>query len=420
MAIDADKPGKTPPSPHRKAVIFVAGVSLMNAVASMIVVPVLPKLVQSFTGDTASAARQVGLFATSFALVQFLASPVLGSLSDRFGRRMVILTSAFGQAFNFMLMALAPSLAWLFFARVISGFTAGNAPAINAYIADVIPKEERASHFGWVSAANSAGFLLGPALGGLLGEVSPRLPFWVSAGLCLVNCLYGFFVLPESLHRDRRSPFSFARSHPGAAFRFIASRPDLRTLVVVLMMLMVAQQCLPNTIVLYTGYRFAWSSAEVGAYLTAVGLGNILVQAFVLKRVVRRFGERTAVIIGFSSATIAFLIYATAPAAVFFVIGAPFFAFTGLITPAMQAQLTRRVEKDEQGRLQGSIAALTSLLGLFTPLVYTEVFAFAIGPGKSLLPPGAHMYLAASFLMAGALMAWRFLAKPADLALADG
>jgi DHA1 family tetracycline resistance protein-like MFS transporter len=399
-------------SPHKKAIVFVSGVSLMNAVAMMIVVPVLPKLVQSFTGDTASAARYVGVFATSFALVQFIASPILGSLSDRFGRRLVILASAFGQGVNFVLMALAPSLAWLFLARVVSGVTSGSAPAINAYIADVIPHDERAAHFGWISAANSAGFLMGPALGGILGSISPRLPFWVAAGLCLVNGLYGLLVLPESLKRDRRAPFSFARANPAAAFRFIGSRPQVRILTAVLMMLMLAQQCLPNTVVLYTDYRFGWSSAQVGAYLTAVGLGNILVQAFVLRRLVQRYGERAAVIAGFTSVTVAFLIYATAPIAPIFVLGAPFFAFTGLITPSMQAQLTRRVEKDEQGRLQGAIASITSLLGLFTPLLYTEVFAFAIGPGQSVLPAGSHMYLAAGFLAGGALMALRFMTGP--------
>jgi DHA1 family tetracycline resistance protein-like MFS transporter len=189
-----------------KGIAFVVGVSLMNAVSMMIVIPVLPRLIQSFTGSTAGAAHYVGLFATVFALVQFVVSPFIGSLSDRYGRRAIILASASGQSVNFAVMALASNLGSLFFARIVAGISAGSLPAVNAYIADVVPAHHRAASYGWVSAANSAGFLLGPALGGLLGEISPRLPFWVAASLCLVNVLYGGVVLRESLAVHRRKP----------------------------------------------------------------------------------------------------------------------------------------------------------------------------------------------------------------------
>jgi len=395
------------PGPH--AIAFVVGVSLMNAVSMMIIIPVLPRLVESFTGSTASAAHYVGLFATVFALAQFICSPILGSLSDRYGRRTVILGSAFGQCINFALLALAPNLMWLLAARIVSGITSGSLPAVNAYIADVAPPEKRAASYGWVSAANSAGFLLGPALGGVLGEINPRLPFWAAAALAFINVLYGAIVLKESLHRERRSPLSLGRSNPVAALTFIGARRDVASLTLVFMMLLLAQQCMPNTIVLYTDYRFGWSSGQIGAYLTAVGVANILVQAFVLKPFVARFGERAAVICGFVCYTIAFLIYASAPVGHIFVLAAPFFALGGLVTPSVQAQVTTKVATQEQGRLQGALAALTSFCGLFTPLLYTEVFGFAIGGGRTVLPPGTHIYLAAAFLALGAVLAGRYL-----------
>jgi DHA1 family tetracycline resistance protein-like MFS transporter len=394
---------------HTRSIIFVVGVTLMNAVAMMIVIPVLPKLVRNFTGETASAAHYVGLFAAVFALLQFIASPFLGSLSDRYGRRAVILISALGQGANFVLLALAPSLAWLLVARIISGITAGSLPAVNAYIADVVPAGRRAASYGWVSAATSTGFLLGPALGGVLGEINPRLPFWVSAGLCFLNVLYGALVMPESLKKESRAPLTLARANPAFALRFLSGRPAIASLAPVLLMLMIAQQCLPNTIVLYTDYRFGWSSGQIGAYLTVVGLANILVQSLVVRGFVSRFGEPTAVIVGFTCYTIAFLIYATAPSGAAFVAGAPFFALGGLVTPSVQAQMSRKVASDEQGRLQGALAAASGLCGLFTPIMYTQVFAFAIDRGRGVLPPGTHMYLAASFLALGAGLAGRYL-----------
>jgi MFS transporter, DHA1 family, tetracycline resistance protein len=389
--------------------IFVVGVSLMNAVSMMIVVPVLPRLVESFTGSTASAAHYVGLFATAFAVAQFIVSPILGSLSDRYGRRSVILVSACGQSINFAMMALAPSLAWLLVARIISGVTSGSQAAVSAYIADVTPAHRRAASYGWVSAANSAGFLLGPALGGLLGEIGPRLPFWTAAGLCLLNVAYGWLVLRESLPHERRKPFSFRRANPAAALYFLAGRAQVASLTLVFLMLILAQQCMPNTIVLYTDYRFGWTSGQIGAYLTVVGVSNMLVQAFVLKPFVARYRERAAVMCGFVCYTIAFVIYASARSDHVFVLAAPFFALGGLVMPSVQAQITHQVSNEEQGRLQGALATVTSLCGLFTPILYTQIFAFAIGPGRGTLPPGAHIYLAAAFLGAGAVLAGRYL-----------
>jgi DHA1 family tetracycline resistance protein-like MFS transporter len=399
--------------PWKRALALVTVISLLNAMATMTVLPVLPNLVKSFTGgDTARAAQLVGAFTAVFALAQFFAAPVLGSLSDAYGRRAVILISALGLAADYMFMALAPSVGWLFVGRIIAGITSASAGAVNAYIADSIPPQERAGAFGWTGAAMSSGFLLGPALGGVLGAVGLRVPFWVSAGLCLAAALYGLFVLPESLPASRRTPFRFRTASPWGALSFLRERPKITGLVAVLWMMTVAAQCLPPTIVLYTEQRYGWPINLAGLYLTYAGVGHLVVQSLVVKRFVAGFGERTAAITGFASTTIGFLIYATSPVGWAFFLGMPFYAMAGLVGPAVQSRLTRLVARTEQGRLQGTNASLASLAQMFAPLMFTQTFALAIRPHSG-LPPGLHIYLAAAILAAGALLAARAMRAPA-------
>ena len=399
---------RAPTRTWKRALGLITVISLLNAMATMTVLPVLPNLVKSFTGgDTSHAAQYVGWFTATFAGVQFFAAPVLGSLSDAYGRRTVILISALGLAADYMFMALAPSIGWLFVGRMIAGVTSASAGAVNAYIADSIPPEERAGAFGWTGAAMSSGFLLGPALGGMLGAIGLRLPFWVSAALCLAAALYGLFVLPESLPKDRRSPFRFKTANPWGAFRFLAERPQIIGLVAVLWMMTVAAQCLPPTIVLYTEARYGWPINLAGYYLTYAGIGHLVVQSLVVRRFVARFGERTAAITGFLSTTVGFLIYASSPIGWLFFLGMPFYAMAGLVGPAVQSRLSRLVDRTEQGRLQGANASLGSLAQILGPLMFTQLFALASGPGKGTLPPGLHIYVAAAILAAGALLAAR-------------
>jgi DHA1 family tetracycline resistance protein-like MFS transporter len=394
--------------PWRQALALITVVSLLNSMASMIVTPVLPNLVKSFAGDTSHAQPYVSGFVAVFAMVQFLAAPVLGALSDAYGRRTVILISALGLACDYMFMALAPSIGWLFVGRMIAGVTSASAAAVNAYVADSIPPEERAGAFGWTGAAFASGFLLGPSIGGFLGAISLRLPFWVSAGLCLAAVAYGAFVLPESLPKERRTPFRFKTANPWGALRFVIDRPRIAPLVAVLWMITVAAQCLPSTVVLYTGWRYHWSIREVGVFLTAAGLGHLTVQSLLVRRFVTRFGERATAIAGFALSALGFLIYATSPVGWAFVFGVPLYAMAGLVTPAVQSQLTRLVAPTEQGRLQGTNASLTSLAQIFGPLVFGLLFAFASSPaGRGSVPPGLHIYLAAAVLAAGAWLAAR-------------
>ncbi len=391
----------------RRAVAFITVISLLNSIAAMIIIPVLPGLVKSFTHDTSHAAQYVGVFAVAFALIQFVASPVLGALSDAHGRRTVILISAFGMAADYLFMALAPSVGWLFVGRMIAGLTAASGPAINAYIADTVAPEDRAGIFGWTGAAMSVGFLVGPSVGGLLGVINPRLPFWASAGLGLTVALYGLLILPESLPKERRTPFSFKRANPWGSLTFLVERPDVLGLVAVLMMMMIAAQCLPNTLVLYANHRYGWSSGTVGLYLTYAGVGHLVVQSLVVRRFVGRFGERAAAATGYLATAIGFVIYATAPTGVLFPIGMPFYALAGLVGPAVQSQMTRMVGPTEQGRLQGAVAGLSSLAGMAAVLVFTQTFAFAVRPENAGLPPGLHLYVGAAVLAIGAILALR-------------
>src|SRR5215468_4714514 len=287
-------------SPARgAAVAFIFVTILLDTLALGIIIPILPKLIESFVAnDTASAARIFGLFGTAWALMQFFFSPVLGSLSDRFGRRPVVLLSNFGLAADYVLMALAPSLAWLFVGRVISGITSASVSTAFAYIADTTAPDKRAAYFGKIGVAFGAGFILGPALGGLLGDFSPRLPFWAAAALSLANGLYGLFILPESLPKERRAAFRWKSANPIGMLPFLRSSPILAGLQLANFFSQLAHVVLPSTSVLYLSYRYGWDVRTVGLTLAIVGVCSMVVQGLAVGPIVRRFGERRALLLG--------------------------------------------------------------------------------------------------------------------------
>src|SRR4030081_2662027 len=289
---------RVPPA-RRGAVIFIFVTILLDTLALGVIIPVLPKLVESFVdNDTASAARIFGLFGTACALMQFFFSPILGGLSDRFGRRPVVLLSNFGLALDYVLMALAPSLAWLFVGRVISGITSASISTSFAYIADVTPAEKRAAVFGKIGAAFGAGFILGPAIGGLLGGMDPRLPFWVAAGLSFANTLYGFLILPESLPSDRRSPFRWKSANPLGSLHLLRSDRVLAGLSLANFFGQVAHVVLPSPFVLYATYRYGWDAATVGLTLALVGICAMVVQGAGIGPIVGRLREGPALAAG--------------------------------------------------------------------------------------------------------------------------
>src|SRR6476620_9556174 len=267
------------PPVRRGVAAFIFVTILLDMFALGLILPILPKLVDSFVdNDTATAARIFGLFGTAWAVMQFIFSPILGALSDRFGRRPVVLLSNFGLALDYVLMALAPSLTWLFIGRVISGITSASVSTAFAYIADVTPPEKRAAVFGKVGVAFGAGFILGPALGGLLGSIDPRLPFWVAAGLSFANALYGFVVLPESLPPERRAPFRWKSANPLGALHLLRANRVLTGLSVVNFIAQLAHVVLPSIFVLYATYRYGWDTTTVGLTLALVGICSMVAQ----------------------------------------------------------------------------------------------------------------------------------------------
>ena len=387
-------------APRRGAVAFIFVTILLDMFALGLILPILPKLVESFVdNDTANAARIFGLFGTAWAVMQFLFSPILGGLSDRFGRRPVVLLSNFGLALDYVLMALAPSLTWLFVGRVISGITSASVSTAFAYIADLTPPEQRAAVFGKIGVAFGAGFILGPAVGGLLGGMDPRLPFWVAAGLSFANTLYGLLILPESLPPDRRSPFHWRSANPLGALHLLRSDRVLTGLSAVNFLAQLAHVVLPSTFVLYATYRYGWDTTTVGLTLAMVGICSIAVQGAAIGPMVRRFGERRALLLGLGCGAVGFLIYGAAPTGPLFWLGIPVMALWGVAGAATQALTTQLVAPDQQGQLQGAITSVQSVSQLVGPFLFTLTFAYFISPQAPLKLPGAPFLLASAVLL---------------------
>jgi DHA1 family tetracycline resistance protein-like MFS transporter len=398
-----DAKGEPPAAGRKAAVGFIFITALIDIIAIGVIIPVLPQLVKSFTGGAGSAAQIFGVFGAVFALVQFFCSPIQGALSDRFGRRPILLVSIFGLGADYVLMALAPNLAWLFVGRLISGATAASFSTANAYIADITPPDKRAAAFGLLGTAFGIGFIAGPLLGGVLGQFNPRWPFWGAAVLALVNGLYGLFVLPESLPKDRRAPFSLRNANPLGSLRLYRTHPQLPRLAGVLFLFYLGHQVLQSTFVLYMGHRYGWGALMVSLALAATGVGSIVVQALVVKPFVARFGERGALYSGLTAGALGLGWYATAPTGGLYWIGVPIFALAGLIGPGLQGLMTRRVSLTEQGRLQGANSGLMAAAGLLGPLFFTEVFAWSIRGGRDL--SGLAVYVAAAIFVAGLFLA---------------
>jgi DHA1 family tetracycline resistance protein-like MFS transporter len=399
------------PQVRGAAVAFIFVTILLDMFALGLIMPILPKLVESFVdNDTASAARIFGLFGTAWALMQLLFSPILGGLSDRFGRRPVVLLSNFGLALDYVLMALAPSLIWLFVGRVISGITSASVSTAFAYIADMTPPERRAAVFGKVGVAFGAGFILGPAIGGLLGGIDPRLPFWAAAALSFANTLYGLLILPESLPHDRRSPFRWKSANPLGALHLLRSDRVLAGLSVVNFFAQLAHVVLPSTFVLYATYRYGWDATTVGLTLAMVGICAMAVQGAAIGPIVRRFGERRALLFGLGCGAAGFLIFGAAPSGPLFWLGIPVMALWGVSGAALQALTTQLVAPEQQGRLQGATASVQSVSQLLGPFLFTLIFAYFIGGQAPVKLPGAPFLLASAVLVLALVIAVRTLA----------
>jgi len=393
------------------AFIFIFITVLLDMLALGIVVPVLPKLVLDFlAGDAAHAAEVYGVFGTAWASMQFLFSPLHGALSDRFGRRPLILLSNFGLGIDYIVMAFSPNLWWLFAGRVVSGVCAASIATSYAYVADVTAPELRAARFGMLGVAFGAGFVLGPALGGLAGNLDPRLPFWIAAGLSLLNALYGVLVLPESLPAERRAPFAWRRANPLGALGLLRSKPQLLGLAGVSFLNALAHASLPSIGVLYMMTRYGWDERAVGFTLAAVGVCSMLVQGGLIGPVVGRFGERLALLVGLVFGMAGFATFGLAGTGSQYLFGIPLLALWGFAGASVLGLMSRRVDPTEQGRLQGANASIMGVADLIGPSLFAQTLAISIAGrdgGQLWHLPGAAFLLAALLLLAAlAVAAW--------------
>jgi len=399
---------------RQAALGFIFVTATMDVLSLGVMIPVLPNLVKMLGGgDTAVAADWNVLFATVWGVMQFFCSPILGLMSDRFGRRPVILTSIFGLGVDFLFMAFAPSLWWLFVGRIFNGMTAASFSTASAYVADVTTPENRAKGFGLMGAAFGVGFTFGPALGGMLWDYDHRAPFLVCAALALCNWLYGFFVLPESLAPERRQPrFDWKKANPVGSLQLLRRHPGLLCLAGVGFLFQLAHNVLPSVFVLYMGFRYGWSPKIVGLTLMASGVSGIIVQAAIVGRVVKAVGERGALLIGLFSGFAGFMIYALAPTGFLYLCGLPFFALTGLIQPGLQGLMTRRVLPNEQGQLQGANSAMMGIASIIGPPLFLLPFAFAIRHDATLHLPGLPVLIAAALMLSATILGYA-KARPA-------
>lgn len=407
------------PGARAPAVGFVL-VTLTLAIMGMgLLIPVLPKLVVELRGgDFSDGAHAYGWLVSSYALMQFIGSPILGALSDRFGRRRIILIATAGSAIDYVIMALAPTLGWLFLARIVAGFTGGVMATANAYIVDVTPPERRAAAFGMLGGAFAVGFILGPALGGFLGGIDLRLPFWVAAACSAANWLFGWFVLPESLPADRRRAFAWSRANPVGSLLALRRFPAVLRLAEAYFLMNCTHMMLFSTWALYTAYRYQWTPEWVGLSLMASGVLSGLVQATLVRKAVPALGATRAVVFGLALSTCAQVGYglATEGWMIFAVMAVG--SLAGIAGPALQSYITQHVPPDEQGAVQGIYAGLASLAGIPAPFVATWLFGWGIDPARATPLPGISFFAGAAVMVAALFLAVRTFRGEASRALA--
>ena len=398
---------------HKPALRFIFVTLFLDILGIGLIIPILPKLIEQLSGGNVSAASHTyGWLASLYSLMQFLCAPVLGGLSDRFGRRAVILSSLFGSWLDYLLLAFAPSLPWFFLGRIIAGVTGANMTAANAYIADVSPPEKRAANFGLVAAAFGLGFIAGPALGGWIGDqFGLRAPFLVTAGLTLLNWFYGMFVLPESLPRENRRAFEWKRANPVGSLVALKRHPEVLGLTETYFLMSLAHQVFPSTWVLYTSYRYGWTPKQVGLSLAAVGVMAAIVQGGLVRKIIPRLGERRSIIIGLMNAAVFFAAYgfATEGWMVYVLIGIG--SFGGIAMPALQGLVSRGVPLNEQGAVQGALSSLASLAGILGPVLATGLFGYFISERAPAHVPGAAFFCGSMLMVIALVLAMRSFRK---------
>jgi DHA1 family tetracycline resistance protein-like MFS transporter len=407
--------------PRTASVTFILVTLLLDTLGIGLIIPVMPRLIASFTGGTLSASSTYyGALISLYAAMQFIFAPIVGGLSDRFGRRVVILTSLAGAACNYLLLGLlrpthvlffVQPIFWLFVGRIVAGITGASFSAATAYITDVTPPEKRAQSFGLIGAAFGLGFILGPALGGLVGEADLQRPFLVAAAMNLLNFVYGIFVLPESLSVENRRKFSFARANPFSSLVNLGRHPIIFGLTGTLVCSLLAQQVLQAMWSVYTDHRFNWSPKDIGLSLGAVGVTSIIVQGGLIRAIVPRLGERRALLLGIAMSALGYVGFALASQGwMMYAILLPF-SLGGVAGPATQSLISREVAASEQGELQGSLTSLQSVAAIIMPSVATWLFRYFTAGGGVPNVPGAPFFAAAGLHVIGFFLAVRLFAS---------
>jgi MFS transporter, DHA1 family, tetracycline resistance protein len=381
---------------------FVFVTVALDMLSIGLIVPVLPNLVNEMTGgDISEASKYVGIFSTMWAVMQFIFMPILGTLSDQIGRKPIFLVSNFGQAIAHVLTAIAPGFVLLAVSRLLLGAFSAITSTANAYIADTVAPDQRAQKFGMLGAAFGLGFILGPAMGGYLGKIDLHLPFWVAAGMTALNGLYGLIFLEESLAVKDRSPFNWAKANPIGSVGFLIENPKITLLAAIKGLSDFSFVVYPATFVLYGLYRYGWQSDVSGMTLGLVGVFSMIMQVFIVGRVIKALGEVRTMILGFLCGGIGFALYGLAPTAIWFWLAMPIASLVGFLNPAIMGLMTREIGPHEQGRLQGAIGAVQAATSIIGPVAFTSLFAWSVAPERVVKLPGAAFMVAAFCTLLG-------------------
>lgn len=396
----------------KKALSFIFLTVLIDVTGLGIIIPVLPELIQLLSGKSlAEAGSLAGWMASSFSLTLFLCAPIMGGLSDQFGRRPVLLLSLFGFGLDYLLQAFAPTIGWLFLGRIFAGALGSSFTTAAAYIADVSTAEKKAQNFGLIGAAFGLGFIVGPALGGLLGDYGIRIPFYGAAVLAFMNLLFGFFVLPESLQMSNRRPFSWKRANPLGTLQVLFKYPVLKSFILSLFLVYVAHYSLQSTWSFYTIEKFDWDSKMIGLSLTVVGLMAAIVQGGLTRILIPKWGNKKSILFGLTIGMVGYMAYAFAGSGwMMFVITIPF-ALSGIAGPSIQGLISNQVPANAQGELQGGLTGLMSITAIIGPLLMTKLFSDFSNRSNVIYFPGASFFMASVLVFAGIILILKPLSK---------
>jgi DHA1 family tetracycline resistance protein-like MFS transporter len=392
------------------ALLFIFITLLIDVIGLGIIIPVLPTLLKEITGEGIdAAANYTGWLMMAFSLMQFIFSPILGSLSDKYGRRPILLLSLFGFGLDYILLAYAPNLTWLFIGRIIAGIMGASFTTASAYIADISTPEKRAQNFGLIGAAFGLGFIIGPVIGGLLGSFGPRIPFFAAAILTLINFLYGYFILPESLPKENRREFDWKRANPKGSLQHLFKYKFIAGLVASLVIIYIASHAIQTNWSFFCIEKFQWTEKQIGTSLGAVGILVALVQGLLIRYINPKLGNERSVYLGIFLYAAGFFLFAFAGAGWMMYVFLIPYCLGGIAGPALQSMMSAAVPANEQGELQGALTSLISLTSIFGPLLMTGIFSYFIGPNTPFYFPGSSFFVGGVMTIVSGILAYRAL-----------